>query len=426
MKSKRRVKMSDNQTYLDLNKMCSSAKKTAFGTLVNTFIGGLLDDTPYSGELLTSAEVEILDKMCGGSSKGGGLGTIFNALLTASKGSEHIVAISDSQAKILNKLCMSVTKVSDTISEVAYNGIGSVLQWAGGKVDSMAIDTGNQILTFSLPNQIGASVINHTAGTITAVVAGTRTDIAATFTLSLDATATVGGVAQVSGATENTFTSPVTYTVTAEDGTPKEYVVTVSLATYNLVTASTNATVSVTLDGVPVADGEGVITFGNSLVITATAEDGYTMDSLTVNGVAFVSGEQWVVQGDVSIVGVAIPSSTGTPFESGDTVTNIYFDTSINTTTLNSYLASLTYSDGICNLLAYNDGSSETGILLVVDVDGVYQIAVNDGSSEPPIVYDSDQSIWNQSSVTLGTPLVANVIDATAGWNGEWVSKTEL
>lgn len=315
--------MADNVTYLNLDKMCASAKKTAFGTIMNTFIGGLVADTAYSGDLLSTAEVVLLDKMCIGSVRGGGLGTIFNALLTASKESEHITAITDTQAKTLNKLCMAVTRAGDTISEVAYNGIGSILQWAGDKVDSMAIDVGNHILTFSLPDQVGTSVIDHTAGTITAVVAGTRTDIAATFTLSLDATATVGGVAQVSGATENTFTSPVTYTVTAEDGTPKEYVVTVSLATYNLVTASTNATVSVTLDGVPVADGEGVITFGNSLVITATAEDGYTMDSLTVNGVAFVSGEQWVVQGDVSIVGVAIPSSTGTPFESGDTVTNL-------------------------------------------------------------------------------------------------------
>lgn len=417
--------MADNVTYLNLDKMCASAKKTAFGTIMNTFIGGLVADTAYSGDLLSTAEVALLDSMCKGSSRGGGLGTVFNALLTASKNSEHITAITNTQATTFNKLCMAVTRVGDTISEVAYNGIGSVLQWAGAKVDSMAIDVGNHILTFSLPDQVGTSVIDHTAGTITAVCANIRTNLKAIFTLSLDATAKVGGVTQVSGVTENTFTSPVTYTVTAEDGTPKEYVVTVSLATYDLDISATSATIEVTVGGTPVEAGTGVITFASALTITATASAGYTMESLKVNGVDFVSGEQWVVQGNVSIVGVAIPSATGTPFESGDTVTNIYFDTSTDTTALNAYLASLTYSDGIYNLLAYNDGSDETGILLVVDMGGVYKIAVNT-DDEPLIVYDTDQSVWSASSVTLVPPLVANVIDATAGWNGEWVSKTEF
>lgn len=222
--------MADNVTYLNLDKMCASAKKTAFGTIMNTFIGGLVADTAYSGDLLSTAEVALLDSMCKGSSRGGGLGTVFNALLTASKNSEHITAITNTQATTLNKLCMAVTRVGDTISEVAYNGIGSVLQWAGAKVDSMAIDVGNHILTFSLPDQVGTSVIDHTAGTITAVCANIRTNLKAIFTLSLDATAKVGGVTQVSGVTENDFSSPVTYIVTAEDGTPKEYIVTVSLA----------------------------------------------------------------------------------------------------------------------------------------------------------------------------------------------------
>jgi len=43
--------------------------------------------------------------------------------------------------------------------------------------------------------------------------------LVASFTLSSGATAQVGGVDQVSGTTANDFSNPVTYIVTAEDGT---------------------------------------------------------------------------------------------------------------------------------------------------------------------------------------------------------------
>lgn len=419
--------MPDNQTYLNLNKMCASAKKTAFGTIMNTFIGGLVGDTAYSGDLLSTAEVAFLDNMCKGSSRGGGLGTVFNELLTASKESKHITAITNAQANTFNKLCMSVTKASDTISETAYNGIGSILQWAGTKVDSMAIDVGNHILTFSLPDQVGTSIINHTAGTITAVCANTRTNLKATFTLSLDATATIGGVAQVSGVTENTFTSPVTYTITAEDGTPKEYVVTASLETYDLAKSTTEGvTLSVLRGGSEVDAGEDTLSWGDELTITATVADGYTLDSLTLNRKAFESGGTHTVIDNVSIVGIAVPSATGTPFEVDDSVSAIYFDTTVDTTAFNTYLGTLTYSDGICNLLTYFDGEFYNGILFCSTVDGVYYVVANPDGEEHIIVYDTTTSTWVGASVTIDPAQTANIISSEAGWNGEWVSKTEF
>jgi hypothetical protein len=53
--------------------------------------------------------------------------------------------------------------------------------------------------------------------------------LSATFTTT-GVSVTVEGTPQVSGFTENDFTSPVTYTVTAADGTTQEYVVTVTVA----------------------------------------------------------------------------------------------------------------------------------------------------------------------------------------------------
>jgi len=55
--------------------------------------------------------------------------------------------------------------------------------------------------------------------------------LAATFTTSADITSIkVGGVDQVSGVTANDFSSPVTYVVTAQDETTKDWVVTVTVA----------------------------------------------------------------------------------------------------------------------------------------------------------------------------------------------------
>ena len=74
-------------------------------------------------------------------------------------------------------------------------------------------------------------VINDTAHTIALTVpaATSRTALVATFTTS-GTSLTIAGTAQVSGATANNFTSPVTYTVTAADASTQSYVVTVTLA----------------------------------------------------------------------------------------------------------------------------------------------------------------------------------------------------
>ena len=73
--------------------------------------------------------------------------------------------------------------------------------------------------------------INEAAHTIAlAVPFGTsRTALVATFTTS-GASVAVAGTPQVSGVTANNFSNPVTYTVTAADGTTQTYVVTVTVA----------------------------------------------------------------------------------------------------------------------------------------------------------------------------------------------------
>ncbi len=159
-----------------------------------------------------------------------------------------------------------------------------------------------EILTygFGTPPQTGDATINATAKTIDIEVEnGTDlTNLISTFTLSDGATAKVGTEAQVSGTTANDFTSPVTYIVTAEDGTTvQDWVVTVTVApfinneaeilTYGFGTppqtgdATINAT-SKTID-IEVENGTDL----TNLISTFTLSDGATAK---VGTVAQVSG----------------------------------------------------------------------------------------------------------------------------------------
>lgn len=77
------------------------------------------------------------------------------------------------------------------------------------------------IVTFAFPEQTGPATIDAENHTVAIEVSGgtARTSLVPTFVLSEGATATVNGIAQISGATNNDFTNAVTYTITAEDGT---------------------------------------------------------------------------------------------------------------------------------------------------------------------------------------------------------------
>ncbi|MBN2682136.1 MAG: T9SS type A sorting domain-containing protein [Bacteroidales bacterium] len=79
-------------------------------------------------------------------------------------------------------------------------------------------------LTYSFSQQTGPADINTTIHSIDIEVAnGTSLNaLIAEFTLSEGANADISGVAQVSTVTANNFIVPVTYTVTAEDGTTEQ------------------------------------------------------------------------------------------------------------------------------------------------------------------------------------------------------------
>ena len=101
------------------------------------------------------------------------------------------------------------------------------------------------------------------------------------------------------------FTSGNTITV----DTDLSVVAVAELEKYDLsVSAGENSTVSVTRNGVAVTAGEDAISYGDVLTISASAGEGYTLSTLTVNGDDFVSGQTLTVSGDVEIVSAATAS----------------------------------------------------------------------------------------------------------------------
>jgi hypothetical protein len=147
------------------------------------------------------------------------------ATFTASDGAT--VDISDTEQE-------SGTTENDFSSPVTYtvtSESGKEVEWT--VTVTVQLLTGTNITAYSFAEQTGAATIDDEAQTVDIEVANgtTVTALVATFTLSKDATAAVGATPQVSATTANNFTSPVVYTITAEDGvTEQDWTITVTVA----------------------------------------------------------------------------------------------------------------------------------------------------------------------------------------------------
>ncbi|RKP46265.1 hypothetical protein D7Z26_24605 [Cohnella endophytica] len=88
------------------------------------------------------------------------------------------------------------------------------------------------ITSFSFAEQTGTATIDAVAHTVAIKVAyGTNvTSLKAAFSLSAGASAMVDSVVQASGTTANDFTAPVTYALTAENGSTQNWTVAVTVA----------------------------------------------------------------------------------------------------------------------------------------------------------------------------------------------------
>ncbi|MBA7588533.1 hypothetical protein ES708_30592 [subsurface metagenome] len=128
----------------------------------------------------------------------------------------------------------SVT-ANDFTNPVTYTVIaenGAMQDWVVTVTVATSLSSENDILTFSFPEQTDAATINNVNHTVDIEVEYDTdvTALVAIFTISDLATIAIGATTQVSGVTANDFMNPATYTVTAEDATTRDWVVTVTIA----------------------------------------------------------------------------------------------------------------------------------------------------------------------------------------------------
>jgi hypothetical protein len=141
-------------------------------------------------------------------------------------------------AEILNSIQQSGVTVNDFSNPVTYTVTaqdGTTKEWT--VTATIAKNTAAEITAFKINGQ-RISTIDADAHTIRIIMPkGTSvTNLVSSYSVSYGAIVTVGGVQQVSSMTANDFTTPITYTVTAEDGsTVQNWIVTVVVSTYNSV-----------------------------------------------------------------------------------------------------------------------------------------------------------------------------------------------
>ena len=276
-----------------------------------------------------------------------------------------------------------------------------------------ALNDENDFLTFSFAEQSGTAIIHNDTIIIEVVFGTDLTDLVATFTLSPEATAKIGTTDQVSGTTANDFTSDVTYTIHAEDGTTQDWIVMVTIdentendiLTFTFPEQNDPAVINATDHTVQIELVPGSSLYG----LTATF-------TLSENAHAYVSGTEQasgttsndfdtdvvytiIAHDDTEqewTVTVSVEPYHGNDFltfsfaeQTGDAVIdsdNHTIDVEVNeSTNIASLVASFTISDGATIDI---DGTSQTSGVTENDFSTTvsYDITAEDGNSQAWVV----------------------------------------
>jgi sulfur carrier protein ThiS len=239
------------------------------------------------------------------------------------------------------------------------------------------------ILSFSFAEQTGNAVIGDGIIEVEVDHNADITALVASFTLSNGATAKVNDVAQESGVTANDFTSPVTYVVTAQDGsTSKDWVVTVTQAdevkhTVTFSVVGGNGNVSAAVDNVDIASGDDVVA-GSQVVFTADPATSYQVKEWALNGTPVADN----TTNEFTIASLAANAEVTVEFEA------IPQDT---------YSVTFSVADGMGNISAAVDGSD------IVSGDDVVAGSQVVFTAEPAPNYQVKEWTLN------GTPVADNI-----------------
>jgi hypothetical protein len=219
-----------------------------------------------------------------------------------------------------------------TITVTAEDG-NTTQDWTVHVIEAPPLSTATKIFTFDIPEQTGDATINDTDSTIDIeVVNGTNlAALTPAFTLS------AGATSSPATGTEGNYSSPVTITVTAEDGvTTKEWTVTVTEAaglstatdilTFTIPEKTGDAIINDTdhTVAIEVTNGTGLSTLTPEFTLSAgataapasgTAGDYSGVKTITVTAEDNTTTEDWTV----TVTEAAAPGTTIVVFGDGGT-----------------------------------------------------------------------------------------------------------
>ena len=266
----------------------------------------------------------------------------------------------------------------------------------------------NAALSFDVTGTIDS--INHTVS-LTVPYGTDITTLIATFTLSAEATAKVGATSQATGTTPNDFTLPVIYTVTIEDNSTQNWIVTVSIAQpiHYVATTGNNTndgsealpweTIQYALDTIP--SSGTILVKGGIYHESVSFPTGKVITLRSVNGTfpAIIIGDKGfaAVTSNNSLEGTTLEAFTIT-HNTGDNGRGIYANGP-------GFLT-------IKNCIIYNNGTDENG-------GGIY----NSGTLTitGSTISDNDSGlgtggIYNSGTLTItGTTISGNDGESNAG-----------
>jgi hypothetical protein len=174
------------------------------------------------------------------------------------------------------------------------------------------------ITAFSFTSPSATGIITGNAIAISVPTGTSVTALVATFTLSPYASASVVATGpQTSGSTANDFTSPVVYTVTAQDGSTQDYTVTVTVSTGPVTVLYANfqtlpSGLTDNTESTYAATAVPTVTNTNGYSITFEGKLKYNITTVPTTGSGFSTGciqfsNNATTYGKVSVTGVQGP-----------------------------------------------------------------------------------------------------------------------
>jgi hypothetical protein len=165
----------------------------------------------------------------------------------------------------LNGTTLVASRSLETV--ILYSGKTS--SWSASIDESRFVSSSKTISSFGFASPAVSGTISGSAIAVSVPYGTDLTKLVANFTTT-GASVIANSATQTSGTTPNDFSSPVTYTVVAEDATTQTYTVTVTPLGGSSLSVTSSLSVSLSVSGSDYTSSTATLAYGKSMTLTAS------------------------------------------------------------------------------------------------------------------------------------------------------------